>query len=434
MAPPAHETAPAAPTLPSGDFGGDTTVTAFARELARCRSQRTVKGEIEERFGKEKTEAAKRAEAENKALKQQALEAAEAEARATTTGDKGKVAAAVAKARAEAAKKADAEAKLRKTAAVAGVTRQDIKTVEAELATEAFNKLAADYRVTMETVLRESGPGWSAGGLKKLTDARKAREKTLRAKPKLKKGETPPPEKSEADIAAELEAFMQQQRCEADARMFNAFADAKFGWMVGRREQLDFETVVQHTTAPASGFAAPRDTPEGELMAIPPELGGTSTMPGVAPEVIGFLRELQTLHSDFNVGNYAGHGSWKFTAPNVGGKGSHSMGFSIDITLPKAKTDARGFWEPSEAVDFLMKLDQAAGKAKAEWRVLYNDFTVAEEVNRRIGIRRVEFTGNIDKAGKLNWHGPAPHKLHFHLDIAPTVQLPTKPAGSTGAP
>jgi len=69
-------------------------------------------------------------------------------------------------------------------------------------------------------------------------------------------------------------------------------------------------------------------------------------------------------------------------------------------------------------------VDKASKLADAEWDVQYNDFRVAEEVNKRLGVKRIGFTGNIDKSGSLNWHGPAPLKLHFHLDYMPKMDKP----------
>ena len=139
-------------------------------------------------------------------------------------------------------------------------------------------------------------------------------------------------------------------------------------------------------------------------------------MPGVAPEVVGFLRELQALEPNFTASNRAGHGggSWQ------------GKGFSLDLDLvgKTIRKDDRGFWQPSAAIKFLLNLDKAAKAASAEWRVLYNDSIVAKEVNSKTGIQNVIFAGNIDTGGKVNWHGPGLLKLHFYLDIAPKKSLP----------
>ncbi|HRA69172.1 MAG TPA: hypothetical protein PL187_24305, partial [Caldilinea sp.] len=107
----------------------------------------------------------------------------------------------------------------------------------------------------------------------------------------------------------------------------------------------------------------------------------------------------------FTAGNYAGHGGGSWAG----------KGFSTDLFL-KAPRDPRGFWEHATAVDFLLALDATAKALGARWRVLYNDFGVAQEVNRATGSRNVEFVGSSG-GGKLNWHGPAPLILHFHLDL-----------------
>ena len=80
-----------------------------------------------------------------------------------------------------------------------------------------------------------------------------------------------------------------------------------------------------------------------------------------------------------------------------------------------ARKDSRGFWDRSAAISFLMNLDKTANSFGARWRVLYNDFSVAKAVNEATGARNVEFMG--DSSGNLNWHGPDPLILHFHLDL-----------------
>ena len=51
------------------------------------------------------------------------------------------------------------------------------------------------------------------------------------------------------------------------------------------------------------------------------------------------------------------------------------------------------------------------------------DFSLAEEINRTLGFRCIGFQDSLDKGGQINWHGPGPLILHFHLDIAPTKAL-----------
>ncbi len=66
-----------------------------------------------------------------------------------------------------------------------------------------------------------------------------------------------------------------------------------------------------------------------------------------------------------------------------------------------------------------------AGAIHAEWRVLYNDFSVAEEINREMGRKHAVFMGKVRQEAKprrimgINWHGLTPLLLHFHLDLSP---------------
>ena len=95
--------------------------------------------------------------------------------------------------------------------------------------------------------------------------------------------------------------------------------------------------------------------------------------------------------------------------------------FSVDLTLTPEDhprdLDKRGFYPHAKAVNFLLNLDQVARPMKANWLVIYDDFSVAQEVNERTGTRHVIFVGGRDKKGKPNWHGPDPLILHFHLDL-----------------
>jgi hypothetical protein len=78
----------------------------------------------------------------------------------------------------------------------------------------------------------------------------------------------------------------------------------------------------------------------------------------------------------------------------------------------------------NDAVNFLLRLDETAKALGARWRVLYNDFRVADEVNTATGSCNVGFVGGLDASGALNWHGPEGLKLHFHLDL----EIPKKVA------
>jgi hypothetical protein len=178
-------------------------------------------------------------------------------------------------------------------------------------------------------------------------------------------------------------------------------------WMVSRRENMGFAGGSRGVKP--LGSLAP---PTGAVSLVSTDLvDGSKTSP-VAPLVVSFMKELRRRYKNFmRAANYPGHGGGKF----------NGRGFSLDLYIKGL--DDRGFYPKDEAVQFLQKLHEAATAVGAQWRVIYNDFSVADVVNRALGREHVIFVGKTRKtAGRvtgLNWHGPAPLILHFHLDLAP---------------
>jgi hypothetical protein len=135
------------------------------------------------------------------------------------------------------------------------------------------------------------------------------------------------------------------------------------------------------------------------------------------------MKELRQRYKSYmRAANYPRHGGGKF----------RNRGFSLDLYIKGL--DDRGFYPKDEAIRFLQKLHEAATAVSAQWRVIYNDFSVADAVNRALGREHVIFVGTARKAGGqvtgLNWHGPAPLILHFHLDLAPLTGTASKWSGS----
>jgi hypothetical protein len=407
-APPAVEKA----ELPKPDparFGGDPDRARFANELARCRAERTVKEEIENRYRTAVKSAKERATAEAKADTDAALKAA-TEA-VEPPGDK----AAIAKAKKDAIAKAKKDAAKKIADAQAAVTREDISAVTNELASKFEEQLAADFEKTIKGAFVRYGSSWLSQMQSALNRERKRIEKEKKAKPKVPKGQTPPPEKSADVINAEIEKEMTEVRCDQRVWGLNQLEDIAHGWAVGRREEVDFDTIPQKVAS--LGKFNPSYTPTADqLTDIPESIQQQKNMPGVAPEASEFLAKLAADPQTpaFTAGTYAGHGGGQWAG----------AGFSIDLAL-KGSHDQRGFWQHDAAVTFLLRLDATATSLGARWRVLYNDFRVAQEVNAVTGTRNVVFVG--DSKGNLNWHGPL--ILHFHLDL----DIPQKPP-ATGAP
>src|SRR5262249_7075249 len=115
--------------------------------------------------------------------------------------------------------------------------------------------------------------------------------------------------------------------------------------------------------------------------------------------------------------NYRGHGGGAFL----------DRGYSLDLFLPGR--DARGFYKRDDAIRLVRAIAAAARAANANWRIIYNDFFVAAAINREFPRTHVVFVGGVrrDRAKRvngLNWHGPDPLILHFHLDLAPATGAP----------
>ena len=406
-APPPTEKA-TLPTVPTANFGGDADRIAFAANLAQCWAEREVKEEIEKRYRAEVAAAKKKATEESEAETKEAVGAA-------VEGVDPKDRRAVTKARDAATKTAKAAAAKKIADAQRAVTRQDAAKVTAELAKAHRDWLEADYAASITAALNvRFGATWRAHVQAVLNRERARITKAKTAKPKVKKGEEAPPAKTQAEIDAEIEAEMTDVRCDQDEWVRNQIEGVARAWAVGRREQVDFRTISQ--TAKYQKDFGPSYVPaEADKVPIPAAVrqgGASATYAPVAAEVADFLVELQrvlaaaTPPQAFSATNRAGHGGGTWAG----------KGFSLDLYIP-AKIDARGFWDRSAAISFLLTLDKVATSFGARWRVLYNDFGVAQAVNKATGSLNVVFVGEIDKGGNLNWHGPDPLILHFHLDL-----------------
>ena len=183
------------------------------------------------------------------------------------------------------------------------------------------------------------------------------------------------------------------------------------GWAISRVEQMRFQLAPTAGIRPLVNFAPP--PPPVTLVSSP--LIGDSKVAPVAPLLVRFVEALKKQYSKpFRASNYRGHGGGAF----------NGRGFSLDLFLnPK---DERGFYPTDESIRYLRAVHKAAKAVGAEWRVLYNDFAVADALNRETGVRHVGFMGGLRYKDKnktqvsgLNWHGPHPLILHFHLDLAP---------------
>jgi LAS superfamily LD-carboxypeptidase LdcB/peptidoglycan hydrolase-like protein with peptidoglycan-binding domain len=198
-------------------------------------------------------------------------------------------------------------------------------------------------------------------------------------------------------------------------------------WMISRREQHGFETSSAAGLKPLKDFSPPAEpTP-----LVHSTLIKHSAKAPVAPLLVQFIEELRRRSRGVTASTYRGHGGGAF----------RDRGYSVDLWL--SGRDSRGFYPPVVATELLRTVHEVARSLGVEWRVLYNDFSVADTINRETGKRNVVFMGTIRREKTkgvtgLNWHGPDPLILHFHLDLAPLrspqnvgASVPSVPASAS---
>jgi hypothetical protein len=129
-----------------------------------------------------------------------------------------------------------------------------------------------------------------------------------------------------------------------------------------------------------------------------------------AIEVADFLDRLHTRNTTFVGGTYPKH-DW--------GE------FSVDIFLNVGE-DAQGFYKLDPAERFLDAVNDTANEdgpfGKFAWRAVYNDDRMIARITPKYGARRIT---------KAPHHGPAPDKLHIHLDLRPVNLVPDPTTGFT---
>jgi hypothetical protein len=127
-----------------------------------------------------------------------------------------------------------------------------------------------------------------------------------------------------------------------------------------------------------------------------------------AVEVVDFLERLRTRNTQFSAGTYPGH-SW--------GE------FSVDVFLSVGE-DKQGFYNVDPTETFFDDLNDTALEVGRfgtfQWRAVYNDDRIITAVGDKYGKRRIS---------KAPHHGPAPDKLHIHLDVRPDKLQPDAVTG-----
>jgi soluble lytic murein transglycosylase-like protein len=182
-------------------------------------------------------------------------------------------------------------------------------------------------------------------------------------------------------------------------------------WMVSRQEQMNFQLSSSADIKPLQNFVPPS---QNVLLVSSKLIDGSNKAP-VAPIIVKFVEVLYHQYlGNLGVSTYQGHGGGKFD----------NRGYSLDLFIKGL--DSRGFYKREDAIKLLQTVQEVAKAVHLEWRVIYNDFSVAEAINRETGQKHVIFMGTVrrDKNKRvigLNWHGPAPLILHFHIDLVPRM-------------
>lgn len=228
--------------------------------------------------------------------------------------------------------------------------------------------------------------------------------------------------KSVKEIENRLDRDMKDTLAKAAARRKGEFLK-KVGrpaiiraWKIRQAQIMDFETLdkskwlanFQPPPAHSVQLMVSPLAKDGQGRVTPLIKDANGKPARVASLVVAFMQKLRQIHPTVRADTY----------PNHGGRYFSGRGFSIDLWLDDSPIDTRGFWQHEHAVALLRAVHQAARAVGAEWRVIYNDYSVARVINQETGARRVV---------GLGFHGPAPLVLHFHLDLAP---LPGVGAGA----
>jgi hypothetical protein len=195
---------------------------------------------------------------------------------------------------------------------------------------------------------------------------------------------------------------------------------------------------VDVVALPVAGQAKPVELPAADVAGIEPVATGTSDQTVAlrkalqtklekarrrldraqgyhtfAIEVADFLDRLATRNKTFVGGTYPRH-DW--------GE------FSVDIFLNVGE-DTQGFYDLDPAEKFLDAVNDTANEdgpfGKFAWRAVYNDDRMITRIDKKYGARRIT---------KAPHHGPAPDKLHIHLDLRPVDLVPDAVTGFTVNP
>ena len=161
----------------------------------------------------------------------------------------------------------------------------------------------------------------------------------------------------------------------------------------------------------------------GNLVVNPSFAGWERGLTPIHKHVVDIMNEIQRIFGSFHAGTYGD--------PHKGthGSGGFQGRFRSIDAYPQDNTYRHGetlkFFDQQPAYEFAMAIDDAAANLGFTYQILYDDFVVLREFNKRAKHGSMSLQDNVEKAcdthgvcrpANLNWHGPL--VTHFHIDFA----------------
>ena len=165
-------------------------------------------------------------------------------------------------------------------------------------------------------------------------------------------------------------------------------------------DEADFDHIEPVKTGTSTEVEARRKDIEARLKKAERTLFDAQGFHRFATEMVWFLHELANASGiKFKAGTYPRHGKFGEYAADM---------------YPSISEDSRGFYKMDKAEQFVDDINKVAEAGnpywgKFAWQIVYNDATLQAKINAKYGARM----------SSAPHHGPAPDKLHMHLDIRP---------------
>jgi len=194
---------------------------------------------------------------------------------------------------------------------------------------------------------------------------------------------------------------------------------AEFGkrWMSEMGERADWDSGPELFVATPHKTDAAQMSPD-KLVHIAPPGSNPDGKQLVHPFVNEFMARLG---GGLPASPYAHHGESKSKDGTYPGDWAP---LCLDV-MPKIATDARGLYEPNQMMDFIERINAAAG-GTSNWSGIYNDTTVARAMATRGLANKIDSTA---QDGTHNFHGALNPHIHLYLR-SPDGWAPSDPGAA----